>query len=68
MTDLCTPAAAAAAHRGALHVVAGRGAAARSAFLAAYREARKYWIAGTPIPFPIGTYWLRRFASIPLAA
>ena len=37
-------------------------------FLAAYREARTHWIAGHAIPFPIGTYWLRRFAAIPLAS
>jgi predicted nucleic acid-binding protein len=37
-------------------------------FLAAYREARDCWIAGNAIPFPIGTYWLRRFAQVPLAS
>jgi putative transposase len=37
-------------------------------FLTAYRNARACWIAGTPIPFPIGTYWLRRFAHVPLAS
>jgi hypothetical protein len=37
-------------------------------FLAAYREARAHWIAGETIPFPIGTYWLRRFAHVPLAS
>ena len=36
-------------------------------FLAAYREARKQWTAGTVIPFPPGTYWLRRHAGVPLA-
>ncbi|HWO25112.1 MAG TPA: hypothetical protein VNO30_40515 [Kofleriaceae bacterium] len=36
-------------------------------FLAAYREARQRWIAGDAIPFPVGTYWLRRFAHVPLA-
>jgi hypothetical protein len=36
-------------------------------FLAAYRDARDCWIAGELIPFPIGTYWLRRFAHVPLA-
>ena len=35
-------------------------------FLAAYRAAREHWVAGTLIPFPIGTYWLRRFAHVPL--
>jgi putative transposase len=37
-------------------------------FLAAYRAARDRWIAGDAIPFPIGTYWLRRFAQVPLAS
>ncbi|HWU88479.1 MAG TPA: hypothetical protein VN253_14430 [Kofleriaceae bacterium] len=36
-------------------------------FLVAYREARGRWIAGETSMFPIGTYWLRRFASVPLA-
>lgn len=38
------------------------------AFLAAYRIARAFWIAGMQVPFPIGTYWLRRFAHVPLVA
>jgi putative transposase len=37
-------------------------------FVAAYREARTCWIAGAPIPFPVGTYWLRRFAHVPLGS
>jgi hypothetical protein len=37
-------------------------------FLAAYRDARAGWIAGDTIPFPLGTYWLRRFAHVPLAS
>ena len=37
-------------------------------FLVAYREARDRWIVGELIPFPLGTYWLRRFAQVPLAA
>jgi putative transposase len=37
-------------------------------FVVAYREARACWIAGAPIPFPVGTYWLRRFAHVPLAS
>ncbi|HWO24224.1 MAG TPA: hypothetical protein VNO30_36020 [Kofleriaceae bacterium] len=37
-------------------------------FVIAYREARACWIAGAPIPFPAGTYWLRRFARVPLAS
>jgi REP element-mobilizing transposase RayT len=36
-------------------------------FLAAYRDARDHWLGGQPIPFPRGTYWLRRFAHVPLA-
>ncbi|HWU89827.1 MAG TPA: hypothetical protein VN253_21345 [Kofleriaceae bacterium] len=36
-------------------------------FVAAYREARERWIAGALTAFPIGTYWLRRFAHVPLA-
>ena len=35
-------------------------------FLAAYRDARRCLLAGDPIPFPVGTYWLRRFAHVPL--
>lgn len=38
------------------------------AFLAAYRQARTLWRAGLPTVFPIGTYWLRRFAYVPIAA
>ena len=38
------------------------------AFLAAYREARTCWRAGLPATFPVGTYWLRRFANVPIAA
>jgi REP element-mobilizing transposase RayT len=37
-------------------------------FLVAYRDARARWIAGDVIPFPVGTYWLRRFAHVPLAS
>ena len=33
-------------------------------FTAAYRAARQALLAGTPIPFPFGTYWLRRFAGV----
>jgi putative transposase len=36
-------------------------------FLEAYREARRLWLAGEASTFPIGTYWLRRFAHVPLA-
>ena len=37
-------------------------------FVTAYRHARAVWLAGTPIPFPAGTYWLRRFANVPIAS
>jgi putative transposase len=36
-------------------------------FQSAYRDARVAWLAGKPIPFPSGTYWLRRFANVPVA-
>jgi len=36
-------------------------------FLAAYRAARADWLAGRPTLFPAGTYWLRRFAYVPIA-
>lgn len=37
-------------------------------FLAAYREARTRWLNGDVIPFPAGTYWLRRFAHVSLGS
>jgi len=37
------------------------------AFVNAYAEARRALLAGTPIPFPLGTYWLRRFVGVPIA-
>ena len=37
-------------------------------FLAAYREARARWLGGAQVPFPVGTYWLRRFAHVPLTS
>jgi REP element-mobilizing transposase RayT len=37
-------------------------------FTAAYRKARAALLAGTPIPFPYGTYALRRFMGIAVAA
>jgi REP element-mobilizing transposase RayT len=37
-------------------------------FLAAYREARAGWLAGLAVGFPRGTYWLRRFAHVPIAS
>lgn len=39
----------------------------RQVFLRDYRAARLAWLAGTPIPFPPGTYWLRRFVGVPVA-
>lgn len=38
------------------------------AFLAAYRAARQLWLAKRPVAFPPGTYWLRRFAGVLVAA
>jgi REP-associated tyrosine transposase len=37
------------------------------AFVAAYQHARTLWQAGLDVIFPIGTYWLRRFAGVPIA-
>jgi hypothetical protein len=36
----------------------------RRDFIIAYRKARLALRAGTPIPFPHGTYWLRRFLCV----
>ena len=36
-------------------------------FVDDYRAARRNWLAGSPAAFPIGTYWLRRFANVPIA-
>lgn len=36
----------------------------RREFLEDYRAARAALLAGTPIAFPRGTYWLRRFAGV----
>ncbi len=36
-------------------------------FTVAYRRARQALLAGLPIPFPRGTYWLRRFANVAVA-
>lgn len=33
-------------------------------FVADYRRARAALLAGAPIPFPAGTYWLRHFMSV----
>jgi REP element-mobilizing transposase RayT len=38
------------------------------AFVTSYRAARKLWSVGLTASFPVGTYWLRRFASVPLDA
>lgn len=37
-------------------------------FVQAYRAARARWIAGLHAIFPAGTYWLRRFAGVTVAA
>jgi hypothetical protein len=33
-------------------------------FLTQYRAARALWLAGEPAVFPVGTYWLRKFACV----
>jgi putative transposase len=38
------------------------------AFQAAYRDARERWLANRPSAFPIGTYWLARFAAVPIVS
>ena len=38
------------------------------AFRSAYRDARETWLHGGKAVFPPGTYWLRRFAAVPLGA
>ena len=38
------------------------------AFVAAYMAAREQWRAGIPVQFPVGTYWLQRFAHVPVEA
>ncbi|HEX7843369.1 MAG TPA: hypothetical protein VF469_38115 [Kofleriaceae bacterium] len=54
--------------------VAGRSTWARieallrnRAFVAEYMSARERWRQGEPTLFPPGTYWLRRFAYVPVA-
>ncbi len=37
-------------------------------FLDAHRKARLALLQGNPIPFPFGTYWLRRYAGMPVQA
>jgi hypothetical protein len=36
------------------------------AFAADYADARERWRTGLPAVFPAGTYWLHRFASVPV--
>src|SRR5262245_57185836 len=36
------------------------------AFLDDYRAARSRWLAGRTVSFPPGTYWLARFAAVPV--
>ncbi len=38
------------------------------AFLAAYRRARACWLQREETMFPPGTYWLARFAAVPIAS
>ena len=38
------------------------------AFVAEYRRARAAWLTGLRVEFPPGTYWLRRFAHVPVGA
>jgi hypothetical protein len=35
-------------------------------WLAEYRSARLRWLAGFDVEFPFGTYWLHRFARVPI--
>lgn len=37
-------------------------------FARAYARARAAWTNGLAAAFPIGTYWLRRFANVPIAS
>jgi len=32
-----------------------------------YARARAAWVAGLDVVFPVGTYWLRRFANVSIA-
>lgn len=43
------------------------GLARNKAFVRAYRAARVAWSRGETGAFPPGTYWLRRFANVPLS-
>ena len=35
-------------------------------FVRAYARARAAWTSGLDVTFPFGTYWLRRFANVPI--
>jgi putative transposase len=37
-------------------------------FIKAYRAARERWSTDRSVAFPAGTYWLRRFANVPIAS
>ncbi len=37
------------------------------AFVRAYQAARAAWCEGLSAEFPVGTYWLKRFANVPIA-
>lgn len=37
------------------------------AFVRAYQAARAAWCDGLPAEFPVGTYWLKRFANVQIA-
>jgi hypothetical protein len=37
------------------------------AFIEDYVRARDAWRDGNPAAFPLGTYWLRRFANVTVA-
>jgi hypothetical protein len=39
----------------------------KRSFVVAYRIARAALLAGSPIPFPHGTYWMRRFMNVEVA-
>jgi hypothetical protein len=45
-----------------------RGVLEHRDFVRADRSARALWLAGLAAVFPPGTYWLRRFAAVPIAA
>jgi hypothetical protein len=64
-----------AEHRGLNPRIAARNVRSRIEALVreqwfawAYRRARAAWLDRQPALFPVGTYWLRRFAAVPIAA